>query len=198
MKIDDAESATYEPVTVDIDHWLTAMASYTDRRGTGNTKHKSSDAVVKINHDNRAPSFKKNGEEITETREVREDAKKNAVADVIDTAGIDERMQVGEPVQATDPNNNDNLTYKLTGADAALFEITSTNDLDTTEVDEEGLLSLKAATELDYEARKTYMVMVTATDPNGLSASIDVTIKVIDVDEAPGDHSWWTGGNGHK
>ena len=29
------------------------------------------------------------------------------------------------------------------------------------------------------------MVTVTATDPNGLSASIDVTIKVTDVDEAP-------------
>ena len=29
------------------------------------------------------------------------------------------------------------------------------------------------------------MVTVTATDPNGLSASIDVTIKVTGVDEAP-------------
>ena len=38
---------------------------------------------------------------------------------------------------------------------------------------------------LDYETRNTYMVTVTATDPNGLSDSIDVTIKVTDVDEAP-------------
>ena len=186
MKIDDAESATYEPVTGDIDDWLTAMASYTDRRGTGNTEHKSSDAVVIINHDNRAPSFKKNGEEITETtRKVREDAKKNVAEDDNDTTGIDERMQVGEPVQATDPNSDDNLTYKLTGADAALFEITSTNIVGTTGVDEEGLLSLKAATELDYEDKNTYMVTVTATDPNGLSDSVDVTIKVTDEDEAP-------------
>ena len=29
------------------------------------------------------------------------------------------------------------------------------------------------------------MVTVTATDPDGLSASIDVTIKVTDVNEAP-------------
>ena len=38
---------------------------------------------------------------------------------------------------------------------------------------------------LDYETKKSYMVTVTARDPEGLSSSVDVTIKVTDVDEAP-------------
>ena len=44
---------------------------------------------------------------------------------------------------------------------------------------------VKAGTKLNYETKPTYMVTVTATDPGGLSASIDVTIKVTNVDEAP-------------
>ena len=48
-----------------------------------------------------------------------------------------------------------------------------------------GQISLKTDTELDYEDRTTYMVTVTAADPDGEMASVDVTIKVTDVDEAP-------------
>ena len=48
-----------------------------------------------------------------------------------------------------------------------------------------GQISLNANTELDYEDRTTYMVTVTAADPDGEMASVDVTIKVTDVDEAP-------------
>ena len=55
MKIDDAEADIYEPVNDDIGHWLTARASYADRRGTGKTAHKSSDDGVIINHDNSVP-----------------------------------------------------------------------------------------------------------------------------------------------
>ena len=65
------------------------------------------------------------------------------------------------------------LTYTLSGADAASFDIVRAS----------GLLQTKA--KLDYETKKSYMVTVTATDSDGLSASIDVTIKVTDMDEAP-------------
>ena len=45
---------------------------------------------------------------------------------------------------------------------------------------------MKTDDTLDYEDKNTYMVTVTATDPNGeISDSVDVTIKVTDVDEAP-------------
>ena len=36
---------------------------------------------------------------------------------------------------------------------------------------------------LDYETKASYSVTVTASDPGGLSDSIDVTITVTDVDE---------------
>ena len=48
-----------------------------------------------------------------------------------------------------------------------------------------GQISLNTNTELDYEDRTTYMVTVTAADPDGEMASVDVTIKVTGVDEAP-------------
>ena len=38
---------------------------------------------------------------------------------------------------------------------------------------------------LNKEAKDTYMVTVTATDPSGLSATIKVTIKVTNMDEDP-------------
>ena len=44
---------------------------------------------------------------------------------------------------------------------------------------------MKTKAKLDYEAKNTYMVTVTAADPSGLSDTIDVTIMVTDVDEAP-------------
>ena len=51
--------------------------------------------------------------------------------------------------------------------------------------DERGQITVKTDDTLDYEDKNTYMVTVTATDPNGLSDTIDVTIMVTDMDEAP-------------
>ena len=87
---------------------------------------------------------------------------------------------VGAVVMATDPNDIANglaetLTYSLGGADSASFEIHQMT----------GQIMVKDGTKLDHEAKATYMVTVTATDPGGLSDSVDVTIKVTDVDEAP-------------
>ena len=79
---------------------------------------------------------------------------------------------IGNPVAADDANG-DALTYALRGTDTASFAI----DSDT------GQLMTLAA--LDYETKATYSVTVTASDPGGLSDSIDVTITVTDVDEAP-------------
>ena len=58
------------------------------------------------------------------------------------------------------------LTYTLGGADAASFDIVRATG------------QLKTKAKLDYETKKSYMVTVTATDPDGASASIDVTIMV--------------------
>ena len=81
-------------------------------------------------------------------------------------------VPVGDPLTATDPDGNA-LTYSLSGADAGHFAI----DPATGQV--------KAKGDLDHEAADTYQVTLAATDSGGLSAHIDVTIKVTDVNEAP-------------
>ena len=181
-KIPGAKSDTYKPVSGDIGRWLTARATYSDRDGAGKTMYKSSANAVINNNDNVGPVFKDdNGDEITETtRKVREDAVPNVPDDDETTGNIDESMQVGEAVIATDDNAADLLTYTLSNPDAALFDIT-----DDTNSTRGGLISLKTGVKLDYEDKNTYMVKVTAADPDGEMASVDVTIKVTDVDEKP-------------
>lgn len=73
---------------------------------------------------------------------------------------------IGAPVTAMDPDG-DTLTYSLRGTDAASFDI----EMST------GQLMTKAA--LDYETKTSYMVTVTATDPDDESDSINVTIDII-------------------
>ena len=86
-----------------------------------------------------------------------------------------EGTDVGMPITASDANGNA-LTYTLGGADAALFTI----EEDT------GQIKVGARTTLDYEAGKnTFAVDVTAANPSGASATITVTIAVIDVKLGP-------------
>ena len=77
---------------------------------------------------------------------------------------------IGGPVRATD-GNNDRLTYTIAASDE--FEI----------VESTGQLRTKA--ELDREGREQHFIVVTATDPGGLTDTVTVTITVEDVDETP-------------
>ena len=82
---------------------------------------------------------------------------------------------VGAPVTATDADQGDTVAYSLdTGADAGSFTISSSS----------GQISTAAA--LDYEAKNSYSVTVTATDRGGLTDTIAVTINVTDVIEVFG------------
>ena len=78
---------------------------------------------------------------------------------------------VGSPVSATD-EDDDTLTYTLSGTDAASFSIVSTT----------GQLKTRAA--LDFETKNAYTVTVTVSDGSRIN-SITVAITIIDVDEAP-------------
>ena len=82
------------------------------------------------------------------------------------------QQKIGNPVSASD-DDGDDLTYTLSGADAAAFDI----DSDT------GQLLTK--TPLDYEAKQSYSVQVDATDAHGGTATIEVTILVTNIDELP-------------
>ena len=104
--------------------------------------------------ENSAPVFKE-GEDTT--RSVKENTT--------------EGQNIGTPVEATDADTNDTLTYTLGGTDADSFGIDSTN----------GQLRTESAV-LNYETETSYSVTITASDGKK-SDSIDVTINVTDVDE---------------
>ena len=131
-------------------YYLMVEASYTDALGSQTASITTTMAVTS----NQPPAFADD----TATRTVAENT----------AAG----MNIGDPVTATDPDN-DTLTYSLSGTDAASFDIGMST----------GQLMTKAA--LDYETKMSYMVTVTATDPDGESDSIEVTINVTNVEEDP-------------
>ncbi len=80
---------------------------------------------------------------------------------------------VGSPVTASDADDDDALTYSLSGSDAGAFRI--------------GRISgqIRTFAPLNFESKDSYAVTVTADDGNGGTASIDVTINVNDVNEPP-------------
>ncbi|MBC6402001.1 MAG: cadherin domain-containing protein, partial [Ekhidna sp.] len=82
---------------------------------------------------------------------------------------------VGAVVAATDEDEGQHLTYDLTGVNSSDFAI-----------DNEGQITV--AGDLDHETTDEYTLTVTARDDhatNSLSAAVDITINVTDVNEAP-------------
>ena len=79
---------------------------------------------------------------------------------------------VGEPVAAVD---RDRILYTLIGDDADSFAIDPYSG---------GQITVGAATSLDYEVKDSYKIRVRAADPVGEGDEIEVTIAVINVDEA--------------
>ena len=83
---------------------------------------------------------------------------------------VEKERSIGAPVSAHD-EDDDLLIYTLSGPDAESFRI-GRNDG-----------QLKTEGPLNYEARSSYSVVVTATDPFGAMDSIQVTINVTDEDD---------------
>ena len=175
--ISGASSAVYAPRPADVGRCLRATAFYTDNIGAAGERvtgvlevpvggHGSSGAgsVSDGGFVNAAPvfpdqDFLTEGDQSDSTsRKVAENTK----------AG----RNIGSPVSARD-DDGDLLIYTLTGADAASFGISRNS----------GQLKTRAA--LNYEARDSYTVVVTATDPSGAMDSIQVTINVTDEDDPP-------------
>ena len=154
--ISGATSAAYTPVAADAGGFLQATASYTDGEGPGKSAQAVSTDRVQAApvEPNDPPEFP-----LTETR--ARDVDENT------PAGED----IGEPVAATDPDN-DTLTYSLDAPSRASFDI----------VDTTGQLRTKA--NLDHETTSFHFVTVTAADPAGLDDTITVTITVNNLDEA--------------
>ena len=92
-----------------------------------------------------------------------------------------ERVDVGAPVSATDPEF-DALVYSLEGTDAASFGIIETI----------GQLRTRTRADYDYEEKASYSVTVRAEDPYGASATAAVTINIVDLqDTGPVANAGW-------
>ena len=177
--IKDATNAGYTPVAADDTKFLRVTATYTDAQGSGKTAvgmpNQAGMAQMVVRVRNLAPVFT--------DEDTSDDAPGIQVNDrsVVENAAAE--VAVGDLVVATDiaddeETDDENILYLLSGADAASFTISSAKG-------SEGQIQVGAGAMLDHETKDTYMVTVTARDPEGLSSSVDVTIKVTDVDEAP-------------
>ena len=173
--IGGASSAVYSPRPADVGRCLRARAVYTDNiddadqqatgvlevpvRGRNSTGPADAPETGFVNA---APAFPDQdfitpGDQSDRTsRKVAENTKAE--------------WNIGSPISAHD-DDGDLLIYTLVGADATSFRI-SRND---------GQLKTRAP--LNYEARNSYTVVVTATDPSGAKDSILVTIDVTDEDD---------------
>ena len=160
--IEGATKAAYTPKSADVDKCLRATVFYTDNMGV--TEEDAAGVLERPAQSNSpanaAPRFvdqdlNSAGDQSDRTsRKVRENTE----------AG----ESIGAPVSAHD-EDGELLIYTLSGADAASFDISRTT----------GQLMTKAS--LNFEARNSYTVVVTATDPSGAADSIQVTVNVTDV-----------------
>ncbi len=163
--IAEASSPAYTPALADAGRCLRATAIYTDNiESPGDPPHRVTGVAEAPTQDRRpansAPRFvdqdlNSPGDQSDRTsRRVRENTE----------AG----MGIGTEVSAMD-DDDELLIYTLDGADASSFDISR----------DHGQLLTKAS--LNFEARNSYRVVVTATDPSGASDSIQVTINVTNV-----------------
>ncbi|MBO9193450.1 VCBS domain-containing protein [Rhizobium sp. 16-449-1b] len=93
----------------------------------------------------------------------------NAAENVSDTTVL-------AKITATDPDaGNQNLKYSIFADASGKFEVNQST----------GEVSLKSGASLDYETAKQHVVTVRVTDGGNLTDDVQVTIKVIDVNEKP-------------
>ena len=158
--IGGATSAVYTARPADVGRCLRATATYTDRiQNAADVPDERVTGVVEApvqrsSPANTAPHFV--GRRDRMGRKVAENTK----------AG----QNIGYPVTAGD-DDGDLVIYTLGGADAASFGISKNN----------GQLRTKAP--LNYEARNSYRVVMTAIDPSGAAVNMPVTINVTDENE---------------
>ena len=165
ITIDGASSAVYTPTPSDVGRCLRATAIYTDNiENPADADDEATGVLERLVQNNSAAN--------AAPRFVDQDL--NSPGDQSDRTSrkiaenTEAEESIGTPVSAFDEDDA-LLIYKLSGADAAFFDISRNN----------GQLETKAS--LNFEARNSYSVVVTATDPSGASDSIQVTINVTNV-----------------
>ena len=146
--IPGATSDSYTADTEDLGHTLSVSVSYEDPQGPGKSAVSAETAAVS----NDPPAF-------TTEDPMHASVRENAPAGTA----------VGHPLEASDPNGDD-LSYALSGPDAAAFS-----------VDGNGQITMTASP--DHEARSSYSLTATVSDPAGGSDSITVNVTVENLEE---------------
>lgn len=83
---------------------------------------------------------------------------------------------VGTPLEATDPDADDTISYELSGG-KDYFRVVTTNDGGQIKVKKKGL---------DYESDdNVFKLVLTASDNYGSSAALNITVTLTDVNEPP-------------
>ena len=163
--ISGAISASYTPVAADVGEYLRATVTYTDPQGSGKSASAVSSGAVEAG--NAEPAF--SADSATRTLPENSGAGTNVV---------------GGTISATD-GDSDTLTYSLSGADAARFEI-----------DSSGQIKVKTGSTHTFNfesSKKSYSVTVNVRDSKDAAGNADtvvddtiaVTINLTNVNEAP-------------
>ena len=170
-----AVSAVYAPKAADVGRCLRATATYVDNVGSARETAMGVSEVPVGRHGSFGAAPVSDGGFVN-AAPVFPDQDFHTAGDQSDRTSRDvpentpEGRNIGPPVSAID-DDGDLLIYTLTGPDAESFEVGRKT----------GQLTTKAP--LNYEARNTYSVVVTAIDPFGAMDSIEVTINVTDEDD---------------
>ncbi|MDE2668205.1 MAG: cadherin domain-containing protein [Chloroflexota bacterium] len=142
----------YNPVTADAGRWLRAVFTYSDGHGPGK---RAVSAAVQVQPGNAAPDFGADAHE----REVPENS----------AAGT----PVGEPVTATDQNDDD-LTYAFVPGGAKVpFGIDGPT----------GRIAVAEGAALNYESADTLFTVLVEASDGTLADTASVTIRVTDADD---------------
>ena len=163
--IDGASSAVYTPKLGDVGRCLRATVIYTDNIEDPSDADDEETEVAErpVQSSKAANAAPKFVDQDLNSPGDQSDRTSRKIAE-----NTDPEESIGAPVSAFD-EDGELLVYTLSGADAAFFDILRNT----------GQLMTKAS--LNFEARNSYAVVVTATDPSGASDTIQVTINVTNV-----------------
>ena len=159
-------SSTYQPVFDDIGYYLRVTVNYNDPHGTDRTLRAISDqSVIRNQGSNKPPKFPS-----SETGE----------RTIPENSGVGTRVTHPVPGEnaavVAEDEDDDQLTYSLSGDDSDKYEISGS-----------GQITAALGAVIDYEdsAGPSHFLTVIARDLFGAQDTIDVTITITDVNEAP-------------
>ena len=187
--IDKATSAARAPASGDVDYYLRATVTYTDKFGGGKTASAVTANMVEARTvANAAPDFKDQDDDDNVTTNPPAGIQVNRKVEEGDAGTL-----VGKPVTATDADG-DILVYSLSGTDAP----TTATSFPKFEIDSASG-QIKAKVKLNFEAdavdgdtdgnncaqQNACVVTVTAMDPSGAKTTQDVKIAITGANEPP-------------